>query len=152
MDLAPPSIMWLLPIAAAAVPLVLASERGAPGGSGPAGETGGASGALATKHSSPMAKAVAAASQLAFTAQQDGNDMLALMHITEAVASLDTVRTLVPDHEIARSCGVDPHEMAADMDAARRQIVARLSDDVGDGEGQGVDERHEVDDFDFDKY
>lgn len=115
MDLTPPSVLWILPLAAAAVPLILK-----PGSKG-------ASLSVASKHSSPMAKAVAAASQLAFTAGQDGNDMLALMHITEAVATLDTVRTLTPDHEIARTCGVDAHAMAADLDATRRRVVARLS-------------------------
>ena len=105
------SSLWIAPVAFAAVAWLASREAGA------------------VSPSSGIAAVVALASEKEFTARQDSNPTLGLMHVTEATALLDAARRMAPDHDIARACGVDVSSMHGNLEELRRDIIQALSED-----------------------
>lgn len=87
-----------------------------------------------------MDSIISCASEKLFTSTQDNNTIMALMHVTEAMALVDAARRLADDHAIARDTGVDIGALSSKAEKHRKVLVAKLSvrsareDEESDGE------------------
>lgn len=73
-------------------------------------------------------KLLKASSKWAFTAEQDKNPLMALMHISYALAYSNALREILTDLEIQQATGVDIREHVDSMETRQRHIVTKLGD------------------------
>ena len=61
-----------------------------------------------------------------YTATQDKNPLMALVHVTSAAAYLAAARRLSSDEELSLGLNTDVRAVASDIDELQRRITARL--------------------------
>ena len=73
-----------------------------------------------------VANVAAMATRDYFTATQDKNPMMALVHVTSASALLSAARRIGDDEQLSLSLSTDVRTIASDIDELQRKITARL--------------------------
>lgn len=62
-----------------------------------------------------------------FTARQDKNPLMALVHVTSASAMLSAARRIASDEQLSIALDTDVRGVASDIDELQRQITARMA-------------------------